>query len=157
MTYDTCKKCKHKVVAHPGHLQPLAILEQAWTNVTMDFIEGLPKLEGKSCISVVVNKFTKFSHFLSLSHPFTAQEVVKIFLDSTVKLHRVPRPIVSNRNEVFTNLFWQRLLQTMGTKLYTTAYHPKTNGQSERVNQCLETYLQCLCFLQPKGGINGCP
>ena len=69
---DVCRPCKHEIVAHPGLVQPLAIPDQAWTNISMDFIEGLPRLEGKDCIKVVVDRFSKFSHFMGLSHPFMA-------------------------------------------------------------------------------------
>ena len=103
----------------------MAIPEKAWTNVTMDFIEKLPKLEGKDCILVVVDRFTKFSHFLGLSHPFIAQEVARTFLDNMVKLHGVPLSIVSDQEKIFTNLFWKELMKCLGTKLQmSTTYHP---------------------------------
>ena len=78
---------------YPGLLQPLDILGQAWAVISMDFIEGLPKSEGKNVILVVVDKLTKFAHFLSLSHPFNAQEVAIVFMDSVIKLHGVPHSI----------------------------------------------------------------
>ena len=149
---DVCKKCKHETVAQPELLQPLPIPTQAWTNISMDFVEGLPKSKGWDCILVVVNGFTKFSHFIGLTHPFTAQEVARIFLDRVVQLHGVPQTIVSDRNKVFASLFWKELFKSLGAKLYmSSAYHLESDGQTERVNQCLETYLRCLCFLQPKG------
>jgi len=104
MGCDVCQRCKHEIVAAPGLLQPLAMPMQAWTSISMDFVEGLPKSEGKDCILVVVDRFTKFAHFLSLSHLFTAQEVARIFLDYVVKLHGVPQSIVSDRDKVFTSL-----------------------------------------------------
>ena len=84
----------------------------------MDFIEGLPRSEGKNCILVVVDRLTKFSHFLSLSHLFTTQEVAKLFLDSVIKLHVVPQTIVFDRDKVYTTLFWQDLLWSLGSKLH---------------------------------------
>ena len=147
-----CKRCKHETVAAPGLLQPLHIPNQAWKSVSMDFIKGLPKSEGKTCIFVVVDRFTKFAHFLGLSHPYITQEVAHIFLDQVVKLHGVPQTIISGRNKIFTSLLWQTLWKSLGGKLnLSTAYHPQSNGQTERVNQCFETYLRCLCLVHPGG------
>ena len=127
-----CRRCKHETVAHPDLLQPLEIPDRAWTNVTMDFIEGMPKSEVKDCILVVVDWFTKFGHFIGLSHPFTAQEVVRAYLENVVKLHGIPQSIVSDRDKVFTSLFWKELMRILGTKLLmSTFYHLETDGQME--------------------------
>lgn len=69
---DICKRCKLETIAYPGLLQPLPIPEQAWSSVSMDFIEGLPKLEGNDNILVVVDRLTKFAHFIGLTHPYIA-------------------------------------------------------------------------------------
>jgi transposase InsO family protein len=77
--------------------------------------------------------------------------VAKLFIDNIVKLHGVPLSIVSDRDRIFTSHFWKELLKALGTRLkYTTAYHPQTDGQSERVNQCLEQYLRCAVQDNPK-------
>ena len=74
MAYTVCQQGKHKQVAYPSLLQPLAIPQQTCDNISMDFVEGLPKSEGKDVIMVIVNRLTKFGHFLNLSHhPFTAR------------------------------------------------------------------------------------
>jgi hypothetical protein len=117
----------------------------------MDFIEGLPKSEGRDTIMVIVDRFTKYGHFITLAHPFTAQDVAKFFLDHIYKFHGLPATILIDRDKVFISLFWKELFKHLGVKLLlSTAYHPQTDGQTERVNQCLETYLRCITMHCPK-------
>uniref|UniRef100_A0A8R7NYH1 Integrase catalytic domain-containing protein n=1 Tax=Triticum urartu TaxID=4572 RepID=A0A8R7NYH1_TRIUA len=75
----------------------------AWTRLSMDFIEGLPKFEGKEVIFVVVDRLTKFAHFLPLSHPFNVKSVAQVFIDNVIKLHGPPIAIVSDRDRIFTS------------------------------------------------------
>lgn len=75
----TCKKAKSEHVSYPGLIQPLHVLQQAWELVTLDFVEGLPRSAGFSCVLVVVDKLTKYAHFLPLSHPYTALQVAQAF------------------------------------------------------------------------------
>jgi hypothetical protein len=117
----------------------------------VDFIEGLPKSEGFSVILVVVDRFTKFAHFIPLKHPYTAQTGAKAVFEQVVRLHGLPCSIVSNRDRVFTSNFWTELFGIVGTKLaMSSAYHPHTDGQTNRVNQCLEMYLRCAVHNSPK-------
>jgi transposase InsO family protein len=111
----------------------------------------LPKSDGCDSILVVVDRFTKFAHFIPLRHPFSSSQVAKALWDNVIKLHGVPLTIVSDRDRIFTSHTWREMLQTAGTKLlYSTAYHPQTNGQTERVNQCLEMYLRTAVHETPR-------
>jgi hypothetical protein len=100
----------------------------------MAFIEKLPKSEGYDTILVVVDRFSKYAHFMALKQPFTAAQVAQVLLDQVVKLHGLPKSIGSDRDRIFTSAFWTQLFKLLGTKLnLSTAYHPQTDGQSERV------------------------
>lgn len=146
-----CQQAKHEHSKPAGLLAPLPIPTAPWEDLTMDFAEGLPASEGYDAIMVVVDRFTKFAHFVPLRHPFTATQVARAFWDKIVKLHGVPSLIVSDRDKVFTSNLWRELLAGAGTKLlYSTAYHPQTDGQTERVNQCMEMYLRCAVHDAPR-------
>jgi hypothetical protein len=117
----------------------------------MDFIKGLPRSANASCILVVVDKFTKFAHFVPLAHPYIASAVASIFMNEIYKLHGLPNSIISDRDPVFTRAFWRKLFQLAGTALkMSSSYHPQIDGQIEHVNQCLETFLHCLVHSCPK-------
>ena len=102
---EICQRNKDENVSYPGLLQPLPILEQVWTDIFMDFIEGLPTLHGKQVIFGVVDKLSNFAHFVSLGHPYTALDVAQAFMDNIYKLHGLPKSIVSDRDPVFTSNF----------------------------------------------------
>jgi hypothetical protein len=146
-----CQQAKHEHCKYPGLLSPLKVPDGAWEEVSLDFIEGLPKSNGYTVILVVVDRYTKYSHFIPLKHPYTAATVAEVFLNNVVKLHSMPITITSDRDAIFTSKFWTQLFKLWGTKLQmSTAYHPQTDGQTERVNQCLEMYLRCAVQDNPK-------
>jgi len=117
----------------------------------MDFVEGLPKSGSSDTILVVVDKFSKYNHFIPLAHPFTAASVANLFMTHIYKLHGMPSAIVSDRDKVFTSQLWKALFNLAGVQLMmSTSYHPQIDGQTERVNQCLETFLCCFVHACPK-------
>jgi len=93
-------------VGTPGILQPLPIPNHTWTNILMDFIEGLPKSNGKSIILVVVDRLSKYAHFGSLAHPYKATIVEQLFLDTIFKLHGMSKMIFNDHDPTFTSHFW---------------------------------------------------
>ena len=92
-----CQRAKHENCLQPGLLDPLPVADMAWQHISMDFIEGLPSSQGKEVILVVVDRFTKYSHFLPLSHPYSVHSVAQTFVDNIIKLHGPPKLIISNR------------------------------------------------------------
>lgn len=84
---------------------------------------------------MVVDKFSKYTHFIALAHPFTAPYVAKVFMDIVYKLHGLPTVIISDRDKLFTSNLWKELFKLSNTELQmSTAYHPQTDDQTERVN-----------------------
>jgi hypothetical protein len=124
-----CQQDKTERVRYPRLLQQLPVPTHAWQVISLDFIEGLPTSKGSNCILVVVDKFSKYAHFIPLVHPFTALHVAKVFMDSVYKLHGLPTAIISDRDRVFTGAVRRELFILTQTELQmSTAYHPRTDG-----------------------------
>jgi hypothetical protein len=104
--------------------------------ISLDFIEGLPRSGQANSILVVVGRFSKYIHFLQLSHPFTTAIVAQLFLTNIYKLHGMPQAIIFDRDKIFTNQLCQELFRLADVRLLmSSSYHPQTDGQTERVNQ----------------------
>jgi hypothetical protein len=145
-----CQQAKPDRSKLPGKLQPLPVPSEAWQIISLDFVEGLPMSSSFNCILVVVNSFTKYGHFIPLCHPFTASVVAKVFLNQIYRLHGMPLSIISDRDRIFTSALWKELFLLAEVKLQmSSSYHPRSDGQTERLNQTMETFLRCF--------VNSCP
>ncbi|WVZ70428.1 hypothetical protein U9M48_019099 [Paspalum notatum var. saurae] len=127
-----------------GMLQPLAVLAWKWEDIHMDFIVGLPRTQkGYDSIWVIIDRFTKSAHFIPVKTTYRAKQYAELYIFQIVSLHDVPQTITSDRGSLFVSGFWEQLQIALGTNLiHSSAYHPQTSGQVERVNQILEDMLR---------------
>jgi len=122
---EVCQRNKSEHLHPEGLLQPLDVPTMVWADVAMDFVEALPKVNGKTVILTIVDCFSKAAHFIALSHPYTATSVARAFFAEIVRLHGIPSSVVSDRDPMFTSPFWQELFKLPGVKLcFTSAFHP---------------------------------
>jgi hypothetical protein len=119
-TCAICQRCKTDHLHSEGLLMPLLVPTQIWSDITMDFVEGLPKVGGKSVILTVVGCISKYAHIILLAHPYTVESVAQVFFSKIVRLHGILTSIVSDYDPVFTFVFWQSLFRTLGSKLHFT-------------------------------------
>ena len=146
---DSCQRVKSSTHAPYGPLDPLPIPNTPWSSISMDFITGLPASRSFDSIFVVVDRLTKQAHFTPTTTDIDASGLAALYISSIVRLHGVPDTIISDRGSVFVSSFWRELQSRLGTKTkYSTAFHPRTNGQTERVNAILESYLRHFCSYQ---------
>ena len=150
-----CLVCQQVKIEHQrpaGLLQPLPIPEWKWEHITMDFVTGLPRTpKGHDAIWVIVDRLTKSAHFLPIKTTFSMEKYARLYIDEIIKLHGTPVSIISDRDPRFTSRFWPSLQNALGTTLkFSTAFHPQTDGQSERTIQTLEDMLRA-CVLDFQG------
>lgn len=153
-----CQKAKTDHTHPKGLLQPLPIPQRIWEDIAMDFIVALPNYKGFTVILVVVDRLSKFGHFLPLKSEFSSESVATTFIQNIIKLHGVPKSIVTDRDRIFLSKFWRFLFKAMGTTLsMSSSYHPQSDGQTEALNKCLELYLRCFVSDNPKGWVDLLP
>ncbi|TQD86597.1 hypothetical protein C1H46_027863 [Malus baccata] len=139
-----CQQVKAERKKPFGRLQPLPVPQWKWENITMDFVYKLPRTEnGFDGVWVVVDRLTKSAHFIPVREKSSLNKLAQLFISKVVKYHGVPVNIISDRDPRFTSKFWTAFQEALGTRLlYSTAYHPQTDGQSERTIQTLEDMLR---------------
>jgi len=140
---DACQRNKNCTEQPAGKLMPNSTPDKAWSHISADFITKLPLAQGYDSILIVVDCFTKMAHFVPTMERTTAKGLARLFRDNVWWLHGLPKSIISDRGPQFVVGLMRELNGLLGilTKL-STAFHPQTDGQMERMNQELEQYLR---------------
>jgi hypothetical protein len=141
---DICTRSKNSNHKPYGLLQPLPIPTKPWASISIDFITQLPPSGSFSAICVFVDRFTKMALFIPTTNEINAEGTCDLFINHVFCHYGLPDDIVSDRGATFTSKFMQAILQALKvTQKLSTAFHPQTDGQTERVNSILEQYLRC--------------
>lgn len=148
----TCQKVKFEHRRPPGLVEPLTVPFWKFDDISMDFVVGLPKAQnGADMIWVIVDRLTKVAKFIPIQSTWSVAKLVKVFEHEHIRHHGVPKTIVSDRDARFTSKFWKEVTEAFGIELrLSTAFHPQTDGQSERTIQTLEDMLRA-CALDYQG------
>ena len=141
---DKCQRNKARTGKPTGLLQPMPVPDGPWDSVSMDFITSLPLTKaGFNAILVVVDRLTKMAHLIPCKDTTTSEQFAELFFDNIIRLHGVPKSTVSDRGSVFLSNFWQTVCKLLGvTSLLSSAYHPQTDGQTERMNRVIGDMLR---------------
>jgi hypothetical protein len=144
LSCDTCQRNKTSNRLPVGLLQPLPVPNRRWESNSMDFVTQLPRtITGYDAIWVVVDRLSKYAHFVPTTSDISAEQLAQLFKDKIFYVHGMPLNIITDRGSVFTSQFTQELFKCIGTySIKSTAYHPQTDGQTERVNRVLEDMLR---------------
>lgn len=158
-TCDMCARIKARRHAPYGELKSLPVPPYPWSSISMDLIEFLPKTANEyNSILVVVDRLTKMAVFIPTNTKMTAEDLARLFVTHVFSKHGVPDDIVSDRGSEFTSKFWTEFASLIGVKLrFSTAFHPQTDGQTERVNQSLEQYLRAYTNYQQNDWVDLLP
>ncbi|KAJ8359222.1 hypothetical protein SKAU_G00157470 [Synaphobranchus kaupii] len=141
---STCARNKGSRLSPLGLLRPLPIPSRPWSHIALDFVTGLPPSQGNTVILVVVDRFSKAAHFISLPKLPSAPEMAQLMVDHVFRVHGLPLDVVSDRGPQFSAKFWRSFCTLLGASVsLSSGFHPKTNGQTERTNQSMESTLRC--------------
>jgi hypothetical protein len=147
----TCQRYNSEHLHPVGLLQPLPVPAIVWAHIGLDFVEALPRVHSKTVILSVVDRFSKYCHFIPLAHPHTVKSVAQSFFTDIVRLYDILQTIVSACDPVFTSAFWRELMRLMGTKLHmSSAFHPQSDGQTEAANHVIVMYLRYFTGDRPR-------
>lgn len=148
-----CSICaRNKTTNRPssGFLHPLPIPKRPWSHIALDFVTGLPLSNGNTAILTVIDRFSKSAHFIALPKLPSAKETAEIMINQVFRLHGIPADIVSDRGPQFTSEVWRTFCTALGaTVSLSSGFHPQSNGQTERANQELESFLRCVTSENP--------
>jgi len=140
---DLCQRMKNRTEEPAGKLKLSEVPQKTWTHLTVDFITKLPVVAGKDAILVVCDRLSKMMHFVATTEGTSAEGSARLLQDNVWKLHGLPESVVSDRGPQFAAELTKELNRILGIKTkLSTAFHPQTDGQTERMNQELEQYLQ---------------
>jgi RNase H-like domain found in reverse transcriptase/Reverse transcriptase (RNA-dependent DNA polymerase)/Integrase zinc binding domain/Chromo (CHRromatin Organisation MOdifier) domain/Retroviral aspartyl protease len=160
----TCARSKAPRHKPYGELQALPTPDRAWRSIALDFVVKLPTstepMTGTKfdSILVITDRLTKFGHFIPYKEATNSEELAYVFLRTIISIHGLPDEIVTDRGTTFTSKFWQSLMNQLGANhKLSTAYHPQTDGQTERLNQTLEQYLRCYVNYQQDNWVSLLP
>jgi transposase InsO family protein len=149
-TCQACGRSKASRLARSGHLFSLPIPSRPWKSITMDFITDLPESKARNkaynSILVVVDRYTKMAHYFPCKKTITAASLADLIWERIIRYYGGIEDMVSDRGSVFTSEYWATFCYLLGVRRkLSTAFHPQTDGQTERQNQTLEQYLRIFC------------
>jgi hypothetical protein len=155
---QTCHRVKPLTTAYQGVLKPLPIPQQPWQDIAMDFVTGLPPSQGYNAILNVIDRLTGMNHLIPCNDTTGAEELAKLYLQNIWKLHGLPLTIISDRGPQFVSKFWKALCQRLKIQRnLSTAYHPQTDGKTERANAIMEQYLRAFTSYQQDDWVDWLP